>query len=237
MDRAIMAWLFAVFQYKNEGTSDESRGLKETKGGGSLTVGSSSVKFLAKGCCVHMKSMWIQRSGKYLVETPVGGYQTDKSHQSPEIPQAEKSWKMEQYDEWSILYFWLSASSSLDICLQTLFLGFACLNVHQPTGDETWDLLTCSSSFRRVQGNSGERGALFAGARHATLQQWHLGCTQSPWSLLHVTAQRFSLGTGGQGGVTGSGGDMSNLRTAAVGEDHILLSVGVGALRATLIMA
>lgn len=57
MDRAMMARLFAVFQYKNEGTSREARGLKETKGGGSLTAGSSSVKFLAKGCCVHKDSM------------------------------------------------------------------------------------------------------------------------------------------------------------------------------------
>jgi len=60
MDRAMMAWLFAVFQYKNEGSLDEVRDLKETKGGGTLRVGSSSVKFLAKGCCVHKKSMWIQ---------------------------------------------------------------------------------------------------------------------------------------------------------------------------------
>lgn len=126
MDRAMTAWLFAVFQYKNEGTSSEARGLKETKGSGSLTVGSSSVKFLAKGCCVHKESMWFsQRSGKYLEETSVGCYQTDKPHQALEIPQAEKSWEMiEQYDEGSILYFWLSASSSLGICLQTLFLGF-----------------------------------------------------------------------------------------------------------------
>lgn len=57
MDRAMMARLFAVFQYKNEGTLSEARGLKETKGGGSLTAGSSSVKFLAKGCCVHKDSM------------------------------------------------------------------------------------------------------------------------------------------------------------------------------------
>jgi len=54
-----------------------------------------------------------------------------------EIPQAEKSWKMEQYDERSILNFWLPASSSLGICLQTVFLGFTCLKVHQPAGGET----------------------------------------------------------------------------------------------------
>ena len=43
-----------------------------------------------------------------------------------------------------------------------------------------------------------------------------------------MTAQRVSLGTGGQEDVTGTSGDLSNLRTAAVGGDRTLLSVGVG---------
>lgn len=66
MDRTMMAW-FAVFQYKNEGTSNEARDLKETKGGGSQTVGSSSVKFLVKGCHVHKKSMWIQSKTRQVL--------------------------------------------------------------------------------------------------------------------------------------------------------------------------
>lgn len=60
MERAMMTWLFAVFQHKNEGTSHEFRDLIETKGDGFLAVGSSSAKFLAKGCCVHKKFLWIQ---------------------------------------------------------------------------------------------------------------------------------------------------------------------------------
>lgn len=62
----MMVW-FAVFQYKNEGTSNEARDLKETKGGGSQTVGSSSVKFLVKGCHVHKKSMWIQSKTRQVL--------------------------------------------------------------------------------------------------------------------------------------------------------------------------
>lgn len=49
-----------------------------------------------------------------------------------------------------------------------------------------------------------------------------------------MTAQRFSLGTGDQEGVTGTGGDLSYLRTAAVWGNHILL---FGVPRAILIMA
>lgn len=75
MDRAMMAWLFTVFLYKKEGTSNESRDLKEPKGDGSLTVSNSSMKCPVKGCCVFKKPMWIQsKSGKYLKETSVGGY-------------------------------------------------------------------------------------------------------------------------------------------------------------------
>lgn len=83
--------------------------------------------------CTRSLCGFNQRPGKYLAETSVG----DKPHQALEIPQPENSWKMEHYDEGSILYFWLSASSSLGICLQTLVLGFASLKVHQPIGDET----------------------------------------------------------------------------------------------------
>lgn len=49
----MMAWLLALFQY--ECTSNETEDLKETKGGHSLTLGSSSLKFLAKE--VYMDSI------------------------------------------------------------------------------------------------------------------------------------------------------------------------------------
>lgn len=71
MEWAMMAWLFAIFQYKNEGTSNEARDLKETKRGGSLTVRSSSVKFLAKGCCVCKNSVWIQSKIRQVLRTDI----------------------------------------------------------------------------------------------------------------------------------------------------------------------
>lgn len=112
---------------------------------------------LPKGCCVHKNSMWIQSKIRQVLRRGIcWGYQTDKPHQDLEIPQAEKSWKMEQYDEESILYFWLPAYSSLGICLQTLFLGFVCLKVHQLTGDEAWQtfshIFLYWEEFREIQG-------------------------------------------------------------------------------------
>lgn len=47
-----------------------------------------------------------------------------------------------------------------------------------------------------------------------------------------MTAQTLSLDNGGQGDVTGTGGGLSNLRTAAVRGDRNLLPVDVGVPRA-----
>lgn len=158
MDRAMMARLFAVFQYKNEGTSREARGLKETKGGGSLTAGSSSVKFLAKGCCVYKDSMWFsQRSGKYLEETSVGCYQTDKPHQALEIPQAEKSWEINRTIWWGKYPIFLAVCFLfLRHLLANTVSWVSCLKVPQPTGDKTWEIfshiLLHSEGFREIQG-------------------------------------------------------------------------------------
>lgn len=59
-DRVMMAWLFAVFQYKNEGILNEARDLKKRREMVLWQWVAILWNFLPKGCCVHKNTMWIQ---------------------------------------------------------------------------------------------------------------------------------------------------------------------------------
>lgn len=153
----MMAWLFAVFQYKNEAILNEARDLKKRREMDLWQWVAILWNFLPKGCCVHKNTMWIQSKIRQVLRRGIcWGLPNRQTTPGFEIPQAEKSWKVEQYYEESILYFWFSAYSSLGIRLQTLFLGFVCLKVHQSTGDETWQtfshIFLNSEEFRKIQG-------------------------------------------------------------------------------------